>query len=123
MSQEAMNAAVANGRTEITEADKTQARYNLIMEQAADSQGQFARETDTTAGKLAIATALRQERATTFGRLLLPYVNKLLTGFSKMVDWIENLSDTQRKWVLGIAAVAAAIGPVLLIIGLCCCPD
>ena len=35
-----------------------------------------------------------------------------------MVDWIENLSDTQRKWVAGIAAVAAAIGPVLLIIGM-----
>lgn len=118
VSQEAMNVAIANGRTEVTEADKTQARYNLIMEQTADSQGQFARETDTTAGKLAIATARAKNAATTFGRLLLPYVNKLLNGFSKMVDWIENLSDTQRKWVLGIAAVAAAIGPVLLIIGM-----
>jgi phage-related protein len=118
VSQEAMNVAIANGRTEVTEADKVQARYNLIMEQTADSQGQFARETDTTAGKLAIATARAKNAATTFGRLLLPYVNKLLNGFSKMVDWIENLSDTQRKWVLGIAAVAAAIGPVLLIIGM-----
>ena len=63
-------------------------------------------------------TARAKNAATTFGRLLLPYVNKLLNGFSKMVDWIENLSDTQRKWVLGIAAVAAAIGPVLLIIGM-----
>ena len=49
-------------------------------------------------------------------------MNKLLNGFSKMVDWIENLSDTQRKWVLGIAAVAAAIGPVLRS-SACCCPD
>ena len=66
VSQEAMNVAVANGRTEITEADKTQARYNLIMDQTADSQGQFARETDTTAGRLAIMTARAKNAATTF---------------------------------------------------------
>lgn len=118
VSQEAMNVAMADGRTEITEADKVQARYNLIMAQTTDSQGQFARETDTTAGKLAVMKARLQNAATTFGRLLLPYVNKAVDLFSRFVTWIEKLNDTQRKWILILAAVAAAIGPVLLVVGM-----
>lgn len=118
VSQEAMNVAMADGRSEVTEADKVQARYNLIMEQTTDAQGQFARETDTTAGRLATMSARVKDAATKFGTLLLPYVNKGLELFSKLVDRIEGLSDTQRKWVLGIAAVAAAIGPVLLVVGM-----
>lgn len=115
---EAMKIAVADGRDEISEADKVQARYNLIMEQSGDAQGQFARETDTTAGKMAIATARAKNAATAFGKLLLPYVNKLLDGFSTMVGWLEKLDDKQRAWVIGIAAAAAAIGPLLLVIGM-----
>lgn len=118
VSQEALTIAQAEGRSEITEGDKVQARHNLIMEQSTDSQGQFAREAETTSGALAINTARAKDAATAFGKLLLPYVNKLLAGFSKMVSWIENLNDTQRKWILGIAAVAAAMGPVLLVIGM-----
>src|SRR5699024_8234432 len=110
--------AVADGREEITEADKVQARYNLIMEQSSDAQGQFAREADTTAGKLAILRARVVDAATKFGKLLLPYVNRAADAVSKFVTWVENLNDTQRKWVLGIAAVAAAMGPLLLIVGM-----
>lgn len=118
VSQEAMNVAMADGRSEITESDKVQARYNLIMEQTTDTQGQFARETDTTAGKLAILRARVIDAATQFGKLLLPYVNKAADAFSKLVTWVENLSDSQRKWVLIIAAAAAALGPLLVVIGM-----
>ena len=110
VSQEAMNIAVADGRDEITEADKTQARYNLIMEQSASSQGQFARETNTTAGKLAVMSARARNLATNFGRLLLPYVNKGVDLLSKLVGWLEQTDETTRKWIIGIAAAAAVMG-------------
>ncbi len=118
VNQEAMNVAMADGRTEITEADKVQARHNLIMEQTTASQGQFAREADTTAGRMAILKAQLKNVATELGAKLLPIVNKGLGYLSKFVDWVEKLSDRQRTWVLIIAAVAAAMGPLLLIIGM-----
>ena len=118
VSQEAMNVAMADGRSEVTEADKTQARYNLIMEQSADAQGQFGRETNTTAGRMAIMKARIKDIGTQFGNILLPYVNKALNVFGKLATWFEKLSDRSRKWVVVIAAIAAAMGPVLLIIGM-----
>lgn len=118
VSQEAMNVALADGRDEITEADKLQARYNLILEQTTDAQGQFADEANTTSGRIAILRARIGNLATKMGGLLLPYVNKLADGLSKVVDWLEGTNDTTRKWALGIAAAAAAMGPLLIALGI-----
>ena len=53
-----------------------------------------------------------------FGRLiaeaLTPYIEKI----KDMVDWFKHLSDANKKWLLIIAAVAAAIGPLLMMIGM-----
>jgi hypothetical protein len=53
-----------------------------------------------------------------FGRLiaeaLTPYIEKI----KDMVDWFGHLSDANKRWLLIIGAVAAAIGPLLMAVGM-----
>lgn len=100
-------------------AEEKQLAFNaLYLEKTADAHGQFGREADTTTGKLTRLNARLKNIATSFGTLLLPVVNKAADYLEKLIKWVENLSDTQRKWILGIAAVAAAMGPLLVVIGM-----
>jgi phage-related protein len=117
VSQEAMNVALAAGRDEVTEADKIQARYNLIMKQTADAQGQFADEADTASGAMAIFKANMGDAAAGLGKLLLPAGTKAAKMLTDLVKRIDGLSDTQKKGVLGIAGAAAAIGPLAVGLG------
>ena len=58
---------------------KTQARLALIMEQAADAQGAFGRESDTLAGQQARLSAQWQEMQAAVGKELLPALSGLAT--------------------------------------------
>lgn len=56
------------------------------------------------------------------GSELLPLVadaaESLADGISDLVDWWSDLSDTQKKIVGSLAGVAAAAGPVLVVLGM-----
>ena len=100
-------------------AEEKQLAFNaLYLEKTADAQGQFEREITTTTGKLTRLNARLKNAATTFGNLLLPYVNRAADAVAKFATWLEDLDDTQRKWIIGIAAAVAAIGPLLIGIGM-----
>lgn len=116
--QKAMEMGLAATSGELTEQDKLLARYALIMEQTTDAQGDFARTQDSTSNKMKTFRARVQDLGASFGKLLLPYVNKVLDVFSDLMDWLGKLDGGTRKWVVGIAALAAAIGPVLLVLGM-----
>jgi hypothetical protein len=61
----------------------------------------------------------------TLGLAVLPAIEKLVDwlqrsivpAVSAVVHWMEDLSDTQLIWIAGIAAAAAAIGPLLIGVG------
>ena len=51
------------------------------------------------------------------GQLLLPILQILIKFISKIVEWFQALPEPIKKVILVFAAVAAAIGPVLAIVG------
>ena len=51
------------------------------------------------------------------GEQLLPYILKLLDGVQKVTDAFVKLSPEQQKFIIAIGGIAAAIGPVLLVLG------
>lgn len=55
--------------------------------------------------------------ATQMGSLMLPALQQMAQKIQSLLDWIVGLDDGTRQMILTIAGVAAAIGPVLLIIG------
>ncbi len=82
-----------------------QAALSLINKQSADSTGQFAAQTNTSAEKLQIVKAQFDNTAATVGAKLLPLLNKLLGWADKFIDW----ASKHQKIVAAFAAFTAAV--------------
>jgi hypothetical protein len=109
--------ALAGQTGELTAAQKAQASYALIMEQTATAQGDFARTSDGLANSTRIVKAQLGDAAAQLGSQLLPYALQAVTIVRDLVARFTALSPEMQKTVVVIAAVAAAIGPLLVIIG------
>lgn len=57
------------------------------------------------------------ELGTTIMSMLAPYIEKLAEKIHQLSSWFMGLSDEQKKWIVIIGAIIAAIGPVIAIIG------
>lgn len=55
--------------------------------------------------------------AVVFGNDLLPYVQKGIDYISNLVKKFSELDQSQRDQIIKVAAIAAAIGPVLMVVG------
>lgn len=82
---------------------EAQTMLAMLMEQTADAQGQFARETDTAAHKQQVATAAIDDAREKIGTLLLPIMAEAM---EKAAQVAEVISEHPRLF----AAVAGAIG-------------
>ena len=51
------------------------------------------------------------------GEILMPYVEKLMDKLEGLIEKWNGLDEGQKKAILKFAAIAAAIGPVLLVVG------
>ena len=72
---------------------------------------------DNLGGQLTILKSTLEGIAIAFGDILLPTIKSVVSGLQSFLDWITNLTDGQKQLVVTIAAIVAAIGPVLLIVG------
>ena len=72
---------------------------------------------DNLNGQITKLKSAVQVLAIRFGNLMLPAIKKVVTWIQKLTDWLSNLDDKQKTTVMRIAAVVAAIGPALLIVG------
>ena len=68
-------------------------------------------------GQLTLVKSQIEGVAIKLGNILIPIIKKVVDKISEWVDWFSNLSQEQQKTILKIAAIAAAIGPLLIIIG------
>ena len=71
----------------------------------------------TTASQIDMAKNAAVDLGISFGELLLPYILKLIEGLNGVVEKFSNLSEEDKKTIIAIAAVVAAVGPLLIIIG------
>lgn len=85
----------------------------------ADGAAEQMAETqlDNLPGQLTILKSALEEAAIAFGQVLLPVIKDVIKFIQKIVDWINNLTDTQKDAIVKIAELAAIFGPVLLIVG------
>ena len=114
VNQYAWTHGIAASGEELTDQQKVAARYGYIMENMGAAQGDFSRTSGGLANQLRILKARIKDLAAQFGRYLLPMTLKWANGAQKLIGWIQGLSDGQKKLILIFAAVAAAIGPVLI---------
>ncbi len=115
--QYAWTHGIAENGVALTEQQKLLARQGLIMDSLGAANGDFARTSGSVANQMKIVTAQFKDFLAQLGTVLLPIVSKVLTFLSKLADRFAKLSPRTQKWILIIAAAAAALGPLLVGLG------
>lgn len=113
----AMEMGLADANGELSQSALAQARYALILEQTKAAQGDFARTSDGLANSSRIMKAELADAAATMGQHLLPIALKIVTTINSWLEAFNNLSPATQKTILVVAGLAAAIGPLLSIVG------
>ena len=72
---------------------------------------------DNLSGQLTILKSQLEELAISFGDLLMPAIRNIVSKIQAFVDKLNGMDDSQRKVIIRIALLVAAIAPLLVIIG------
>jgi TP901 family phage tail tape measure protein len=72
---------------------------------------------DNLAGQMTILKSQLQELAISFGEILMPAIRSIVSKIQAFVDKLNAMSPATRETIVKIAAVAAAVGPLLLAVG------
>lgn len=102
---------------EMTEAEKVQLRYQYVLSATQNAQGDYARTADGTANSLRTLQESAKELGVAFGQELLPQITPLIQKGTKLVKSFGEMGDEEKKLMVSTAAVAAAAGPAVKILG------
>lgn len=101
----------------MTQAQKVALRYKFIMESTSNAQGDFGRTSGGAANQMRIFQESMKELSAKFGQEILPAFTKLVTFANGLLQKFSELSPTTKKLIVIFAGVAAALGPVIYILG------
>lgn len=117
----AVEMGLAKNTTEVDKNARAQATLALITEQSSSAQGQFGRESDTTAGKMAIAQAKAENASDALGAGFTPVMEKLSGVVSGAADKFLALDSSMGGGVSTVLAYGTvtlgAVGAVSTFVG------
>lgn len=102
---------------EMDQAEKVSLRYQYVLDKTQNSQGDFARTSDSAANQMRIAQESAKELAAEFGKKLLPAGTKILEFANDLLDSFNNLDDGTQNLIISISGIAAAAGPATKLLG------
>ena len=97
--------------------EKTLLRFQYVMSQTADAQGDFARTNDGIANSTKSLQAAFSDLLTVVGEQLIPVVTPIIQKVTEIISKLSQLDEGTLQTIVLIAAIAAALGPVLMILG------
>ena len=106
-----VNALLANTGSTWDDLQKSISNSGGAAGQMADTQ------LDNLQGQITILKSALEGLAISFGELLMPAIKQIVGWVQKFVDWLNSLDDGTKKTVVTIALLAAALGPVLIVVG------
>lgn len=113
----ALSRGIQENIADMDQATKVQLRYEYVMEMTKNSQGDFARTQEGAANQMRMFTEGIKELGASLGEQLLPIITPIIAKLNSMVQTFAALDDEQKRTILTIAGIAAAIGPLLIAIG------
>ncbi|MDB1924057.1 hypothetical protein PMY56_13650 [Clostridium tertium] len=102
---------------EMSAAEQATLRYNYIMDTTKMAQGDFAKTNTGFANSMRVVKEQLVSVGANLSSILLPYLEKFLGKVRELLTWFQNLSPETQKMIVKFALIAAAVGPVLLVIG------
>ncbi|MDY5884265.1 MAG: phage tail tape measure protein [Roseburia sp.] len=113
-SMKGLNYVLTSGSSSIADfASKLSACDGTAADMAATMNDNFAGELKSFNSKL-------QAVGTDIGEILIPSLSDLFDHLSDLLTWFKGLDDSQKNTIIRIAAIVAAIGPMLIIFGSIC---
>lgn len=113
-----MAAAIHEGRFEVDQLLKT-------LQKSPESVSSATKATDGFSEQLAIVKQRAMLAAEPIGTALVQALGKLLDKSKPLLDWLtgvaKGFADLDPKWqatIIGVAGVAAAIGPLIVVVGM-----
>lgn len=95
--------------------------WDSLQQSIADSGGAAQQMADTQldnlSGQLTLLKSALEGLAISFGEILMPAVRAVVEKVQVFVDKLNSLDDAQKQTVIKIALIAAAIGPLLIVLG------
>lgn len=107
----AVNALLANTGDTWDELQQSIIDSGGAAQQMADTQ------LDNLSGQLTLLKSALEGLAISFGEILMPMVRSAVEKIQAFVDKLNGMSDAQRETIIKIMAFAAALGPLLIILG------
>jgi phage-related protein len=99
----------------LTDQEKALATYQLLLEGAGPATGDFARTQAGAANSSRIAMAEIRSAGESIGAVFLPMVSKAAQFLAELGAKFQSLSPAQQEFIVKALAIAAAIGPVLIV--------
>lgn len=121
MSEDAVQAAalrlgIARAGDELSEGQKIQARYAILVAEGSKAQGSFAESSNTVAAQMQIARAQLEDTAASLGTALLPAISKALEGVNFLIKGFAELPQGVQLAGLGILGAAGALAALGVVV-------
>lgn len=95
--------------------------YDNLVASINNAEGAASSMADTminnVGGQFTILKSELEGLMVSFGEAIVPYVTKAIGKISELIEKFQALSPAQKDIIVKIAAVAAVIGPVLVVVG------
>lgn len=117
LKQFAMEQGIQKNIKSMTQAEKVNLRYQFILAQTGNAQGDFERTQEGAANQMRIFTEGLKELGAEVGEILLPAFTKMVKFANSLIKKFIGLDDTTKKVIVVVGLLLAAIGPVLIAIG------
>ena len=88
-----------------------------ILKSGGAAQQMADTQLDNLQGQLTILKSALEGLAISFGELLMPAIKLIVSWIQKFVDCLNGMGDGTKKVIVTIALLAAALGPILIVIG------
>jgi hypothetical protein len=117
LAQFALTQGITKSIKEMTQAEKVQLRYAFVMSKTTNAQGDFERTGGGAANQMRVFQERLKELGNQFGQIILPAFTKLITSLNGAFKSFSTLSEGTKTTIVVIAALVAAVGPLLLVMG------
>lgn len=97
--------------------DKAMLRFQYVMAQTADAQGDFARTNDGTANSMKSMQAAVEDLTVAIGEQLIPIIVPIIQKITGFITKLSKLDKNTLKIATTVAIVAAALGPLAMVLG------
>jgi phage-related tail protein len=103
--------------SEMSQAEKVALRYEYVLDQTKNAQGDYANTSDGAANSIRTMKAELNNLGVAFGQELLPVVTPFIQSITEMIHKFGELDEGTKKTIITVAGIVAAVGPVLSVGG------